>query len=108
MKRKSTVLLLSLLLQLHLLLRQRFQHVGVGAVGVQLDGIAKTAKLFEKLRQLQLERRFPAGDADTVQLSFPPFQKGKYLRFRYFRPFALLRQHQARIMAIGTAQITAG
>lgn len=90
------------------LLQKRLEHGGVGAVGVQLDGIAKTAKLFEKLRQLRLERRFPAGDADTVQRSFPPFQKGKYLRFRYFRPFALLRQHQARIMAIGTAQITAG
>ena len=89
-------------------MKKNLQHSGIGAVGVQLDGIAKITDSFKKLRQLRLERRLPAGDADTVQFAPAPLQICKHLRLRDFRPPAPLRKHQVGVMAVWAAQIAAG
>ena len=88
-------------------MKQNLQHSGIGAVGVQLYGIAKITDFFKKLRQLRLERRLPAGDANTVQFAPAPLQICKHLRLRDFRPPAPLRKHQVGVMAVWAAQIAA-
>ena len=89
-------------------MKKNLQHSGIGSVGIQFYGITKITDFFKKLRKLRLERRLPAGDADTVQFAPAPRQICKHLRLRDFRPPAPLRKHQVGVMAVWAAQIAAG
>ena len=82
------------------------QHLGAGAVGVQLDGKAQRPDLSGHVQQTRLERRLSAGEAYAVQLASAGLQK---VQHRFGGEGGLsLGQDQGPVVAEGAAQLTAG
>jgi len=87
------------------LIEEAAQHIGTGAVAVELDGVAQVAQPVQEKRQIRMQAGLAAGDHYAAEAAPAAAEMREQLRQRQLTPRPT--GHQVRIVAPAAAQVAA-